>query len=165
MKKWSSCLLAFVVVLGFVVPKVRANVTMPKVLSDHMVLQRDRPLPIWGWAEPGEEVTVKLDDATATAKADPQGNWKVVLPAVKADGKAHSMTIAGKNKVELADILIGDVWIGSGQSNMEFPLVGTAGGREAVAAATCPQIRLLHIEKVQTLEPVKDIVVYTGAGG
>ena len=71
-------------------PQARADVTLPKVIGSHMVLQRDRPLPIWGWADPGEEVTVKLDDATATAKADDQGNWKVVLPAVKADGKAHT---------------------------------------------------------------------------
>ena len=89
-----------------------ADVTLPKVIGSHMVLQRDRPLPIWGWAAPDEEVTVKLDEATATAKADAQGNWKVVLPAVKADGKAHSMTVSGKNKIELDDILIGDVWIG-----------------------------------------------------
>ena len=103
-----------------------------------MVLQRDRPLPIWGWADPGEDVTVKLDEATATAKADAQGDWKVVLPAVKADGKAHSMTISGKNKIELDDILIGDVWIGSGQSNMEFRSAATCGGKEAVAAAELP---------------------------
>jgi sialate O-acetylesterase len=144
-------------------PQAWADVTLPKVLSSHMVLQRERPLAIWGWAEPGEEVTVTLDAATATAKADPKGDWKVVLPAVKADGKAHTMTISGKNKIELDDILIGDVWIGSGQSNMEFGLGGSKGGREAVAAANCPQIRLLHVEKVQTPQPAKDIVVFTGA--
>ena len=130
-----------------------------------MVLQRDRPLPIWGWADPGEEVTVKLDEATATAKADAQGNWKVVLPAVKADGKAHRMTVSGKNKIELDDILIGEVWIGSGQSNMEFGLAGSIGGKEAVAAANYPQIRLLHVEKVQAPQPAKDIVVAGGARG
>ena len=126
-------------------------------------MQRDRPLPIWGWAAPDEEVTVKLDEATATAKADAQGNWKVVLPAVKADGKAHSMTVSGKNKIELDDILIGEVWIGSGQSNMEFGLGGSTGGKEAIAAADCPQIRLLHVEKVQAPQPAKDIVVAGGA--
>ena len=128
-----------------------------------MVLQRDRPLPIWGWADPGEEVTVKLDEATATAKADAQGNWKVVLPAMQADGKPHRMTISGKNKIELDDILIGEVWIGSGQSNMEFGLGGSIGGKEAIAAANCPQIRLLHVAKVQTPQPAKDIVVAGGA--
>ena len=140
-----------------------ADVTLPKVIGSHMVLQRDRPLPIWGWAAPDEEVTVKLDEATATAKADAQGNWKVVLPAVKADGKPHSMTISGKNKVELEDILVGDVWIGSGQSNMEFGLGGSTGGKQAIAAADCPQIRLLHVEKVQAPQPAKDIVTAGGA--
>ena len=160
-KRLSYFVASLLVVLGTF--QVRADVTLPKVLSDHMVLQRDRPLPIWGWADPEEQITVKLDDATATAQADGQGNWKVVLPAVKADGKAHSLTIAGKNKIELADILIGDVWIGSGQSNMEFSMAGSIGGKEAVAAADCPQVRLLHVEKVQTPQPAKDIVVFTGA--
>jgi sialate O-acetylesterase len=146
------------------VPQARADVKLPKVIGDHMVLQRDRPLPIWGWADPGEEVTVKLDEATATAKADAQGDWKVALPAVKADGKAHRMTVSGKNKIELDDILIGEVWIGSGQSNMEFGLGGSIGAKEAIAAANCPQIRLLHVEKVQAPRPAKDIVVTDGKG-
>ena len=164
MKKCLSWSIVFVslLVASSTVPQAQADVKLPKVIGSHMVLQRDRPLPIWGWADPGEEVTVKLDEATATAKADAQGNWKVVLPAVKADGKAHRMTVSGKNKIELDDILIGEVWIGSGQSNMEFRLAGSIGGKEAVAAANCPQIRLLHVEKVQAPQPAKDIVV---AGG
>jgi len=164
MKKCLSCC-AVVLSLSLVapgVPEVRADVKLPKVLSSHMVLQRQRPLPIWGWADPGEEVTVRLDKATAIAKADAKGDWKVVLPAVKADGKAHCMTISGKNQIVLDDILIGEVWIGSGQSNMEFSLWGSTGGREAVAAANYPQIRLLHVEKVQTPQPAKDIVVFNG---
>ncbi len=145
-------------------PEARADVKLPKVIGEHMVLQRDRPLPIWGWAGPGEEVTVKLDEATGTAKADAQGNWKVVLPPVKADGRPHRMAIVGNNKavqsrIEFDDILIGDVWIGSGQSNMEFNLGESTGGKEAIAAANCPQIRLLHVEKVQTPQPAKDIVL------
>jgi sialate O-acetylesterase len=160
-KRLSCFVASLLVVMG--VFEVRADVTLPKVLSNHMVLQRDRPLPIWGWADPDEQVTVQLDDATATAKADAQGNWKVMLPAVKADGKAHTLTVAGKNKIELADILIGDVWIGSGQSNMEFSVAGSIGGKEAIAAADCPQLRLLHVEKVQASQPAKDIVVFTGA--
>ena len=165
-----KCLSSYIVLLSLLVassavPQAQADVTLPKVIGDHMVLQRDRPLPIWGWAAPDEEVTVKLDEATATAKADAQGNWKVVLPAMKADGKAHAMTISGKNKIELDDILIGEVWIGSGQSNMEFGLGGSIGGKEAIAAANCPQIRLLHVEKVQAPQPAKDIVVAGGAKG
>ena len=129
MRKWLSSSVVSLLVVASSVPQAQADVKLPKVIGSHMVLQRDRPLPIWGWADPGEEVTVKLDEATATAKADAQGNWKVVLPAVKADGKAHRMTVSGKNKIELDDILIGDVWIGSGQSNMEFGLAGSTEAR------------------------------------
>jgi sialate O-acetylesterase len=98
-----------------------------------------------------------LDDATATAKTDAQGNWHATLPAVKADGKPHRMTVSGKNKIELEDILFGDVWIGSGQSNMEYGLGSCHNAKEAIAAATDPQIRLLQIDKVQVDEPAKDI--------
>ena len=136
-------------VTSSIAPQAQADVKLPKVLGSHMVLQRDRPLPIWGWADPGEEVTVKLDDATATAKADAHGNWKVVLPAVKADGKAHSMTVSGKNKIELDDILIGEVWIGSGQSNMEMGIAACDKAKEEIAAANYPKIRLLLVPKMQ----------------
>jgi sialate O-acetylesterase len=164
MKRFLSygAIVVSLVILVSSVPQAQAEVKLPKVIGSHMVLQRERPLPIWGWADPDEEVTVRLDDATATAKADAQGNWKVVLPAMKADGKAHSMAVSGKNKIELDDILIGDVWIGSGQSNMEFSLAGSIGGKEAIAAANRPQIRLLHVEKVQAPQPARDIVVVGG---
>ena len=77
-----------------------ADVKVPNVIGSHMVLQRDRPLPIWGWAEPGEEVIVTLDAQKVSTKADDKGNWKVTLKAVKSDGKAHTMTIEGKNKID-----------------------------------------------------------------
>lgn len=162
MKRLLPCCVLALLLITATLSQTLADVTLPKVLSSHMVLQRERPLPIWGWADPGEVVTVKLDEAAATAKADPQGNWKVLLPAVKADGKSHRLIVSGKNTVELDDVLFGDVWIGSGQSNMEWPLAASAGAKEAIAAANCPQLRLLHVEKVQTREPAKDIVLFNG---
>ncbi len=159
MKKYLSRCLVVVALLvaSSAVPQARADVKLPKVFGSHMVLQRDRPLPVWGWADPGEEVTVKLDEATGTVKADAQGNWRVVLPAVKADGKAHRMTVSGKNKIELDDILIGEVWLGSGQSNMEMGLMMCQKGREEVAAANHPNIRLLLIPRTAAKEPAKDV--------
>jgi sialate O-acetylesterase len=158
----SSCsLVVSLLILASSVPEIRADVTLPKVIGDHMVLERDRPLPIWGWADPGEEVTVKLDGAAAAAKADARGGWKVVLPPVSADGKTHRLTVRGKNKIELDDILIGDVWLGSGQSNMDFPLGGSRNGKEAIAAANYPQIRLLHVAKIQRPQPAADIVIWS----
>ena len=159
MKKFlSSCVvLVSLLIAASSVHKVYADVTLPSVIGSHMVLQRDRPLPIWGWAATDEEVTVKLDEATATVKADAQGNWKVVLPAVKADGKTHRMTVTGKNKIELDDILIGDVWLGSGQSNMEMGINMCDKAKEEVPAANHPQIRLLMVPKVQFDQPAKNV--------
>jgi len=136
---------------------VRADVKLPKVFGSHMVLQQQRPVVVWGWADPGEEVTVALDQETAKAKADAQGDWNVTLPALKADGKPHCLAVSGKNKVALSDILVGEVWLGSGQSNMEWPVAATQKAPQAIAAANHPQIRLFHVPKVQTKEPAKDV--------
>ncbi len=135
----------------------RADVRLPAVIGSHMVLQQEMPVQIWGWAEAGEEVTVRLDASQAKVKADEQGNWKVTLPAMKADGKGRKLTVSGKNTIELDDILVGEVWVGSGQSNMEWHLRNTHGAKEAIAAAGRPQIRLFHVPKVQAKEPAKDV--------
>lgn len=139
------------------VPAVRAEVKLPKVFGSHMVLQQQRPVIVWGWADPGEEVTVALDQNTAKAKADAQGDWKVTLPALNADGKVRCLTVSGTNKIELTDILVGEVWVGSGQSNMEWPVAATIKAQEVIAAANHPQIRLFQVPKVQTKEPAKDV--------
>ncbi len=136
----------------------RADVQLPAVIDSHMVLQRDMPLPIWGKADPGEAVSVRLDNKDPVkTKADDKGAWKVVLPPVKADGKPHSLHITGKNTIALEDILIGEVWVGSGQSNMEFGLGSTIKGKETIAAADRPQIRLFHVPKVQAKKPADDV--------
>ena len=159
MKRFLPCcaMLVSLSILASSVRSARAEVKLPKVIGSHMVLQRDRALPIWGWADPDEEVTIRLDDATAAAKADAQGDWKVVLPAMKADGKTHSMIVSGKNKIELDDILIGDVWIGSGQSNMEMGIAACDKAQEEIPAANYPKIRLMLVPKVQVAAPAKDV--------
>ena len=138
-------------------PRARADVKLPSVIGSHMVLQRDKPLPIWGTADADEEVAVTFAGQSHSVKADAKGNWKVMLSAVKADGKAHALTISGKNKIELTDVLIGEVWVGSGQSNMEWSLAATQKAKEAVAAADHPNIRLFHVPKVQTKAPAADV--------
>ncbi|MFT5302494.1 MAG: sialate O-acetylesterase, partial [Mariniblastus sp.] len=134
-----------------------ADVRLPAVLDSHMVLQREMPVQVWGWADADEEVTVTLGENSMKAAADEKGNWKVKLPAMKADGKTYSMTVKGKNTIVLEDILIGDVWVGSGQSNMEWQLKNTNASKEAIAAATHPQIRLLHVPKTQSKVPATDV--------
>jgi sialate O-acetylesterase len=148
---------AFLLVVISIPLRAKADVTLPKVIDSHMVLQRDRPLPVWGWAAAGETVTVKLDESSVETTADGQGNWKVVLPARKADGRTHRMSINGKNKIELDDIRIGEVWVGSGQSNMEMGVGICQGAKEEIASADHPQIRLLLVPKAAGREPAKDV--------
>jgi sialate O-acetylesterase len=152
-----ALIFALLIALADITPAL-ADVKLPSVLDSHMVLQRDVPLPVWGWADPGESVAVTLGESSATTKADDRGNWRVDLPAMKADGKTHSLTVAGNNQLELTDILVGDVWLGSGQSNMEWHLANTHGAKEAIAAAEHSNIRLFHVPKVQKPEPATDVV-------
>ena len=133
-------------------PPARAEVRLPHVFGSHMVLQQGMPVPVWGWADPGEKVTVRLDDRTASAEPDAQGAWRVILEPLKADGRAHSLTVSGKNTVTLEDVLIGEVWIGSGQSNMDYGL-----GKEAGARAAQPEIRLLSVPPESSKKPVPDV--------
>ncbi len=139
------------------------DLRLPKVLGDHMVLQRDVPPVIWGWGAKGNEVTVALDgDNTATAKVDDRGAWRVTLKAVKADGKPHKLVVTqdtdeGEQTVEVEDILIGDVWVGSGQSNMEWGLSRTETAGKSIAEANHPKIRLFHVPRVQSGSPARDV--------
>lgn len=149
--------LGMIALAGWLEPAVWADVKLPAVFNHHMVLQRQRPIVIWGWADPGEAVTVALDQQSAQATADANGDWKVTLPAVEADGKPHRLSVSGKNKIDLDDVLIGEVWLGSGQSNMEWPLAATHNSQTAIAEANHPQIRLFHVPKVQTPTPAKDV--------
>jgi len=135
----------------------RADVKLPAVLNSHMVLQRDVPLPIWGTAAPGEEVAVTLGEDKATAKADDKGAWKVTLPARKASTDGVTLSVVGTNKVELTDILVGDVWVGSGQSNMEWSMAASMKPKEDIAAANHPNIRLFHVPKLSVPAPAADV--------
>ena len=134
----------------------RADIRLPAVVGDHMVLQRDLPLPIWGWADPGEAVTVTLGDAKASATADAEGKWRVTLPAMKA-GKALEMTLVGKNTIKLTDILMGEVWLGSGQSNMQWSVQVSDNSAEEISAANFSEIRLFSVPLVPSGKPATDV--------
>jgi sialate O-acetylesterase len=133
----------------------RAEVRLPALVGSHMVLQRDVPARVWGWAAPGEAVRVTLAGTTADATAGADGRWSVELPAAPAGGP-FTLTIAGTNTVKLEDVWRGEVWVASGQSNMEFPLQRASGGREA-AAAGCDGLRLFTVAKATSLEPKDDV--------
>jgi sialate O-acetylesterase len=109
-----------------------------------MVLQREMPIPIWGWADPGEHVTVKFADHQANTTADDKGNWMVKLPAMKAPGP-YKMTVSASNTIVLTNILVGEVWLCAGQSNMAMQVKNMRDGQAEVAAANYPEIRLLDV--------------------
>lgn len=134
---------------------VRADVVLPDVINSGMVLQRDQRVPIWGKAEPGESVTVVLGRQTKTAVADQNGKWMVQFNPMKANATPATMTIVAKNRLELRDILIGEVWLVSGQSNMQRILSETANGAEAIAVANYPQIRLFNVSRAVAFKRAK----------
>ncbi|MDF1548569.1 MAG: sialate O-acetylesterase [Bacteroidales bacterium] len=98
-----------------------SQVRLPKLISDGMILQRDVETKIWGWAAKNEKISLEFSDSTYSTEADSQGNWEIILPAIKASGP-YSMLISASNSIVIRDILFGDVWICSGQSNMELPM-------------------------------------------
>jgi sialate O-acetylesterase len=105
----------------FACPLAHAEIRLPRLISDGMVMQRDTEANVWGWASPGEQITVRFQDKVYNAITDQDGNWSATLPAMKAGGP-YTMKVEGANTIEVKDILIGDVWICSGQSNMALPM-------------------------------------------
>jgi sialate O-acetylesterase len=142
---------------------LQADVKLPAIIGDHMVLQRDAKVPLWGWAEPAESVTVTAGDAKATAAADADGKWTVSLNSLKASDQPIDVTVAGKNTITLHDVLVGDVWVCSGQSNMEFQLGGGQFGfggahnaEEEIPKSGHPTLRLFIVQKKIAFTPEKD---------
>jgi sialate O-acetylesterase len=124
-----------------------ADVHLPDVIASSMVLQQKQTVPIWGTADPGEAVTVTFGKQKKTAVADAGGKWRVNLSPLSADAMPQIMTVSGKNKIELTDILVGEVWLVAGQSNMQRLLRETANGDTVQAAANHPQIRLFNVRR------------------
>ena len=133
----------------------RGDVKLPALFGDHMVLQRDQNDRVWGWADPGEEVTVSINGQTKTATAGADGKWQVTLDPMPAGGP-YTLTVKGKNTLTCNDVLAGEVWICSGQSNMQWP-VGAANDADLeIKAAKFPGIRLITVPNRGTQEPQKD---------
>lgn len=124
-----------------------ADVELPDVIAGSMVLQQGRPIPIWGRAEPGEAVTVTFAGQKRTVVTGADRTWRVELGKLGASTEPRTMVIAGKNKVELSDVLVGEVWLVSGQSNMQWRLPESENGEAATAAANHPKIRLFNVSR------------------
>lgn len=136
---------------------VHAELRLPAVLSDNMVLQRDRSVPIWGWAEPGETIVVTLAEQTKSTTTDTQGKWKVDLDSMPAGGPWTMVVRGAGSRLEIKNILMGEVWLCSGQSNMKHYVRDCVDGGHEVATANYPQIRLLEISCLHCPEPRDDI--------
>ena len=143
------------------IPPAHAEIRLPKVLGSHMVVQRDRPVHLWGWSDAGEKVSASLNSATSSGMGDKLGHWSLYLPPQPAGGPVQ-ITIAGSNKIVLEDVLIGDVWFASGQSNMEMPLSGFPGsavvkdGANEIRQANHPDMRLLLVDRKASSFPLAD---------
>ena len=136
-----------------------AAVKLPAIFGDDMVLQRGRPVPVWGWAERGEEVNVSIAGQNLTTKADQQGRWKVTLDKLDV-GDPLTMTVKDSSGSTLIfqNILVGEVWLCSGQSNMVRGLGASNNGRQEIAKADYPSIRLFFVPQVKATEPAEDVI-------
>ncbi len=134
-------------VLAVIAASARADVTVASLFADGMVLQRDIAHPVWGWADPGERVDVRFRDQQYTTRAGKDGRWQVTLAPLGASAEPAVLVLKGKNRLELRDILVGDVWLCSGQSNMEWAVSTALNPQPEAAAANFPQIRHCKITR------------------
>ena len=150
--KWTTLLLSLLAV-----QVALADVRLPKVFGSHMVLQRRKTVPVWGWADAGEKITVAFNGQTKTTKAAKDGRWQVSLDPMEAGGPYQLVVSGKKNTVTLDDVLLGEVWICSGQSNMEWQLQSANNAIEEIKAAIYPKIRQLLVKKAMSLTPKDEI--------
>ena len=159
MKRHSFASCAALLAALFVIPSnaARADVKLPNIFTSHMVLQRDQADPIWGKADPGEEVTVTIGAQKHVARAEADGLWRVKLEPLPAGGP-HQLIVEGKNKIVLEDVLVGEVWLCSGQSNMEWTVAQSFDGDLETLTADQPQIRFVTVPHNGVQEPQFDFV-------
>jgi sialate O-acetylesterase len=150
---------AFLVIAVLITARAQAAITMPQVFSDHMLLQREREVPVWGTASPGEKVTVEFAGKKVDATADDKGEWSAKLPPLKP-GNATSLKITGDKTAEpvvFSDVLIGDVWICSGQSNMQWELRRARDGQAEADKAKYPNLRLFQVPRRSSTQASKQL--------
>src|SRR4051794_30783593 len=135
----------------------RADVKLPAVISDNMVLMPETPANVWGWAAPQEAVTVKLGAREVKATAAADGKWNVKLEGLTA-GPAGDMTVTGKNSLTVKNVAVGEVWVASGQSNMEMVVASSMNAAEEQKSADHPNIRMFTVTKNAQGTPQEDLV-------
>ena len=153
----SRSLLSIFVILAIGSTSLRADVRMPLIFGDHMVLQQSVKLSVWGKADSGEKVTVTVGSHTGSATAGPDGKWRVELERLKVSTQPVTMTISGKNKIVFTDVLVGDVWLCSGQSNMEFAMTLESHAAVELPKADNPLIRIFIVSHNWAYMPLEDV--------
>ena len=152
-----TCSLLLLLLLLLILPgcfaPARADVRLPRLVSDGMVLQRDRPLTLWGWADPDEEVTLIFLKQKVATRTDKGGRWRATLRPVAAGGP-YELTVRGKNRITLRDVLVGDVWLCSGQSNMGWMVKQSNDAEREIAAASHPTLRLFTVPRRMSTLPL-----------
>ena len=156
MQYFARCVLLFLLLVGCFVCEAGANVRLPRILSDHMVLQCDRSISIWGWADPEEHVTVSLSHSSAHTRTGSDGRWQVQLGKLPAGGP-HQMRVQGDNELLVEDVWLGEVWICSGQSNMEWTVKRSGNAEQEIASADHSMIRTIKAPHHTSTEPQEDL--------
>ena len=153
MSKHFVCLMVLSLLVGL---NLQAEVKLPSIFGHHMVLQRDHANPVWGWAALGEKITVSIAGQSHSATADKDGAWHVKLQPLKVNAKGQTLTIKGSNTIALTDVLVGEVWVCSGQSNMAMSVDRAYDSDLEILTAKYPHIRLISVPQVGTQEPQND---------
>lgn len=155
-KDWSWNGSIYVDEISLVGPPPKTDVKLAAIFGDNMVLQGDKPIKIWGTGDPNKKITVTLGDQKAVASTDADGKWLVKLNPMKAGGP-YTMTVKGKNTITLNNILIGEVWLASGQSNMQLCVKETINAAQEISDADYAKIRLFTVKEKFSLEPQSDV--------
>ena len=133
-----------------------ADVRLPALFSDHMVIQQEIKVPVWGWADPGEKVIVEIEDYKAEATASAEGKWKVRIGPLTAGGP-FNLVVSGKNKINITNVLVGEVWVCSGQSNMAMEVRSCLDADREISEAKHPMIRHFQVKRTKAAEPLEDL--------
>ena len=157
-----ACTILILLIFVSIAYNQQSDIRLPKIFSDHMVLQRGTNIPVWGWADPGEHIIAKLGNHSAEAVTSTDGIWKLFMGPLEAGGP-FELIISGKNIITIKNVLIGEVWVCSGQSNMEMPVgnvatwySGVLNYNDEIAAANYPEIRLFKEGRIVSDKPQDD---------
>ena len=149
---------SYILFISFIASALtHANLSMPNIFGDGMILQRDKPIHVWGWSAPGSSVTLSFGSQNLVSRADDKGMWSVQLKPMEASGLGRNLVVkSGSESLTFKDVLLGDVWICGGQSNMEWSLRATRDADLEIDSANSSGIRFIRLPKIASVTPKKD---------